>query len=110
MISNTFLLRPAHDFRTVFLRFHWRERITRQQVLFLCYLIGRGFNKDFRTCDLVTEGLSWGLAKAYLVSLYRIGYLSRKGPRWSVTDPGGKFYSDFISEYNRIASAPFRWR
>ena len=110
MISEAFQLRQAYTFRAVFLSFRHKSRITRQQFLFLSYLIGRGFNKDFHTSQVVTKGLSWDLAKCYLMYLKRVGHVSKNGKLWTVTEEGKKYYKDFLEEYRERLSGPFRWR
>ncbi len=107
--SNKFTFRGAYSHKLAFTKMKYTSRITRHQVFFLMYLIQGGFNKDFRTCDLVIDGLSWDLAKLFLVALKRIGYASKKGKLWSVTETGSRYYCDFMTEYKKINSAPFRW-
>jgi len=86
------------------------SQITRQQFIFMAYLIETGHTKDFLTRSVMIEGLSWELANQYLNKLKRIGYASKQGRLWTITDRGSAYYTTFMVGFNRANRGPFSWR
>lgn len=87
-----------------------RSKISKHQLFFLSYLIENNLVKDFRIAKIKINGMSWDLAKGYMVYLGRIGYVTRKGKLWSVTEAGSEYYLDFKREYDRLQKSPLKWR
>jgi hypothetical protein len=56
------------------------------------------------------KGLSWELANQYLNSLKKIGYTSKQGRLWTITDRGMQYYVTFIKEFNKNNKGTFFWR
>ncbi len=110
MRFDTSLIRAAHNFRLVFIRLRYESMISRQQVIFLGYLIENGFVKDFAVRSVMTNGLSWELANQYLKYLKKIGYTSKQGRLWCITDRGQVYYATFMKDLNRSWEKPFSWR
>ena len=103
-------IRAALHFRQVFIRLMGTSRITRQQVIFLSYLIENGFTKDFTVRSVKTRGLSWGLANQYLTKLKRIGYASRLGHLWTISPQGLRYFATFMKEFKKSTEESFRWK
>lgn len=110
MTFDNSLIRSAHTLRHTFIRFKYDSQITRQQVIFLAYLIETGHTKDFLTRSVVIQGLSWELANQYLKALQKIRYSTKKGRLWSITEEGMRYYSTFHQEFIRRLEGPFCWR
>ena len=110
MAFNNSLIRAVHSFRLAFIALKRSTRITRQQIIFLSYLIENGHIGAFRVRQVMTPGLSWDLARQYLRSLQKIGYAEKNGQLWQVTVPGKMLYAEFIKEFKMRCEEPFRWR
>jgi len=110
MNFDTSQLRAAHNFRLSFIRIKHTSQITRQQVIFLSYLIETGHTKDFLTRSIMIKGLSWELANQYLNKLKRIRYVTKQGRLWTLSAEGRQFYEKFMKEFNRFHEGAFSWR
>ena len=102
--------RSALMFRNTFIKFKHTSIITRQQVIFLAYLVETGHVKDFRTRSLMIKGLSWELANQYLNKLKGIGFASKNKRVWTVTVIGMEYYAKFQKEFSSRLQVPFFWR
>ena len=103
-------IRAAHNFRLTFIQLKHRSRITRMQLIFLCYLMEQGFIKDFLTRSVMIRGLSWELANQYMNKLKRIAYATKQGRLWTITKEGQQNYAAFMKEFNRCQQGPFSWK
>ena len=110
MAFDDSVIRAIHSFRMTFLRLMYTSDITRQQLIFLTFLIQTGHTKDFTVRSVMIKGLSWQLAYQFLKYLRRIGYTTKRGRLWSITDKGLEYHSRFMKEFNRIHEGPFSWR
>ena len=110
MIFDKSLIRVAHHFKYTFIGLMRTSEITRQQFIFMAYLIETGHTKGFLTRSVMIQGLSWELANQYLNKLKRIGYASKQKRLWTITDKGMAYYITFMQELNRIHKGPFFWK
>ena len=110
MSFDNSLIRAFHSYRLAFVHLMHSSQITRQQFVFLAYLMETEHTKDFLTRAIMIKGLSWELANQYLNKLKRIGYTTKQGRLWRVTDKGRQYYTTFMQEFNRNNEGPFFWR
>lgn len=110
MNFNNSLFKPILHFNRIFIRLKHDTCITRQQLLFLSFLVETDHIKAFTVRSILVKGLTWPNANAYLNRLKLVGYVSKQGRVWSITDSGMQFYQKFMKEINRANRAEFRWK
>lgn len=110
MSFNDSPFKPVLHFKHIFIRLRNDSSITRQQLLFLSFLIENGHVNDFTVRSILARGLSWHNANAYLNRLKLIGYVLKQGRLWSITDSGMQFYQKFKKAFNIANRGEFRWK
>ncbi|MFC2102602.1 winged helix-turn-helix domain-containing protein [Bacteroidota bacterium] len=73
-------------------------------------LVENGHLEDFTVRQVMVKGLSWQNANQYLHALRCLGFATRKGHQWTVTDKGRDYYTKFMKEFKRASRGEFRWR
>ena len=110
MNFNTSLFRTVATFRRVYLHLRYDSPITRQQVIFLAYLVENGHIKDFPVRAVLVPGMSWALANQYLSKLHKLGFAARSRRLWTLTEAGLRYYAAFMEEFNRTYGTGFIWK
>ena len=103
-------IRAVKEFRRTFIQLRYSSRITRAQVIFLCYLVHSGHEKQFTVTGVLCPGLSWSLARQYLASLKMVGFTVKTGKYWAITPAGWKYYNLFMKEFADRMNAPAQWK
>ena len=108
-ILSLLQISEIHSFRKTFLSFRYQGPITRQQVLFLCWLIARGMTTNFRAKDVEALGIEYNLGHKYLERLSALGFAKKDKWLWTITLAGIQYYQDFAKEFQAKASGSFKW-
>jgi predicted transcriptional regulator len=103
-------IRTVREFRSTFIQLRYNSRITRAQVIFLCYLVHSGYVKQFTVTGVLSPGLSWSLARQYLACLKMIGFTVKTGKYYMITPAGWKYYNLFMEEFTDRINAPAKWQ